>query len=321
MGQTSFVELLIGNGIGRNERLEKIARLLDWSRLELLVARVRPGDSGRPPYPPLAMFKALLLQQWYGLSDPGLEEALLDRVSFRRFCDLPLDGATPDETTLCRFRNDLKAAGVGEALFAEVARQFEAAGLMLKSGTLIDATLVESAVRPPRGMSPKGGEESRSSLDGDANWTREGQSRRLFFGYKVHVGVDLGSGLIRSRLVTPAKTYESEVADQLVIGDEAAIYADKAYEKKTRRAALKARGIKDRIQHRRHKYQQQLPYWQTVRNRLIGRLRSGVERTFARLKCGYGLRRMRYRGLAANRFHFDLVAIAYNLRKAAAIAP
>jgi IS5 family transposase len=320
MSQTSFVELLIGNGIGRNERLEKIARLLDWSPVGALVEKVRPGDSGRPPYPPLAMFKALLLQQWYGLSDPGLEEALLDRVSFRRFCGLALDGATPDETTLCRFRNDLKAAGLGEPLFAEVSRQFDAAGLTLRSGTLIDATLVDSAVRPPRGRPAPNGAESRSAHDGDANWTRQGERRRLFFGYKIHVGVDLGSGLIRSRVVTPAKTYESEVADQLVIGDEAAIYADKAYEKKTRRAALKARGIKDRIQHRRHKYQRQLPYWQTVRNRLIGRLRIGVERTFAALKCSYGLRRMRYRGLAANRFHFDLVAIAYNLRKATAAA-
>src|SRR3954449_1531625 len=110
MSQTSFVELLIGNGIGRNERLEKIARLLDWSPVGALVEKVRPGDSGRPPYPPLAMFKALLLQQWYGLSDPGLEEALLDRVSFRRFCGLALDGATPDETTPFPFRHDLKAA-------------------------------------------------------------------------------------------------------------------------------------------------------------------------------------------------------------------
>ena len=321
MVQTSFVELLIGSGIGRNERLEKIARLIDWSCLAALVEAVRPGDTGRPPYPPLAMFKALLLQQWYGLSDPGLEEALLDRVSFRRFCDLPLDGATPDETTLCRFRNDLKAAGLGEPLIAEVARQFEAAGLTVKSGTLIDATLVESAVRPPPpGTTPKG-VESRSLHDGDANWTRQGESRRLFFGYKVHVGVDLGSGLIRSRLVTPAKTYESVVADQLIIGDNYLFQDKKGDQKKTRRAALKARGIKDRIQHRRHKYQRQLPHWQTVRNRLIGRVRSGVERTFAMLKCGYGLRRMRYRGLSANRFHFDLIAIAYNLRRAAAITP
>ena len=119
-------------------------------------------------------------------------------------------------------------------------------------------------------------------------------------------------------LLTPAKTYESEVADALVIGDERAVYADKAYEKKERRAALKARGVKDRIQHRRHKYIARLPHWQSVRNRLIGRIRGGVERTFVMLKRVYGLDRMRYRGLAANRLHVDLIAIAFNLRRAAA---
>lgn len=318
MTQASFVDALLPAGIGRNARLERIAGLIDWARVERLVSGVRPGETGRPPYEPLVMFKALLLQQWYGLSDPGLEEALLDRVSFRRFCGLALDGATPDETTLCRFRNAMKDAGLGEALFAEILRQLEAAGFVLKTGTLIDATLVQSAVRaPPSGSTPVG-QESRSAADPDANWTRAGKGRRLFFGYKVHVGVDQGSGLIRSRILTPAKTYESEVADGLVLGDERAVYADKAYEKRARRQALKARGVKDRIQHRRNKHQKQLPRWQLVRNILIGRVRTAVERTFSVLKRGYGLRRMRYRGLAANGFHLDLIAIAYNLRTAAA---
>ena len=114
MGQDSFIEALLPAGFGRNERLERIGGLIDWAPIGRLVAMVRPGETGRPPYDPLAMFKALLLAQWYGLSDPGLEEALLDRVSFRRFCGLALDAATPDETTLCRFRNGLKAAGLGE---------------------------------------------------------------------------------------------------------------------------------------------------------------------------------------------------------------
>ena len=230
------------------------------------------------------------------------------------------DSTTPDETTLCRFRNALKDAGVGEALFAEVARQLDAAGFMIKTGTLIDASLVASAVRPPRDGSTPKGIESRSDQDPDASWTRRGKDRRLFFGYKLHVGVDRGSGLIRSRALTPAKVSESEVADRLILGDERAVYADKAYEKRERRAALRARGVKDRIQHRRTRSQPALPYWQTVRNKLIGRVRSGVERTFAVLKGRYGLGRMRYRGLAANRFHLDLVAIAHNLHRAAARA-
>jgi IS5 family transposase len=319
MDQRGFAEAFLPAGFGRNARLERIAALIDWAPVEALVRRVRPGTVGRPPYRALAMVRALLLQQWYGLSDPGLEEALSDRVSFRRFCGLSLEEPTPDETTLCRFRLALAEAGLGEALFAEVARQLDAAGFMVKAGTLIDASLVEAAVRRPRdGSSPKG-EESRSPHDPDANWTRAGQGRRLFFGYKMHIGVDQGSGLIRSRRLTPAKVYESEVADELVLGDERAVYADKAYEKRARRVALKARGIKDRIQHRRTSAQPRLPYWQTVRNKLIGRIRSAVERTFSTLKRGpYGFVRMRYRGLQRCGLHLDLAIIAYNLRRATA---
>jgi IS5 family transposase len=321
MSQSSFIDALLPAGLGRNHRLERIAGLIDWAPVETLVNTVRCGEVGRPPYSALSMFKALLLQQWYGLSDPGLEEALLDRVSFRRFCGFALDGDTPDETTLCRFRNALKEARLGDQLFGVIGAQLEESGFIVKKGTLIDATLVESAVRPPASGTTPQGIESNSPHDEDANWTRRGESRRLFFGYKVHIGVDQGSGLVRARVLTPAKTYESEVAERLIIGDEKAVYADKAYEKKQRRAALKARGIKDRIQHRRHKYQAALPHWQSIRNKLIGRVRSAVERTFARLKDGYRMRRMRYRGLLANTLHLDLVLIAFNLRKVEALAP
>jgi len=320
MSQSSFIDALLPAGLGRNQRLERISGLINWAPIEALVGAVRSGETGRPPYSALAMFKALLLQQWYGLSDPGLEEALLDRVSFRRFCGFALDGGTPDETTLCRFRNALKEARLGEKLFGAIGAQLDKAGFVVKQGTLIDATLIESAVRPPASGSTAREIESRSEHDGDANWTRRGESRRLFFGYKAHIGVDQGSGLVRSRILTPAKTYESEVADGLVLGDEKAVYADKAYEKKARRAALKGLGIKDRIQHRRNRHQAVLPRWQAIRNKLIGRVRSGVERTFARLKEGYGMRRMRYRGLAANALHLDLVLIAFNLRRAEALA-
>jgi len=266
------------------------------------------------------MFQALLLQQWYGLSDPGLEEALLDRVSFRRFCGFALDAQTPDETTLCRFRNALRQAGCGEVLFEEVLGQLERAGFVLKKGTLIDATLIQSSGRAPASGSTPREIESRSSHDPDANWTRHGARRRLFFGYKAHVAIDQGSGLIRARKLTGAKTYESEVADDLVRGDEKAVYADKAYEKRARRDALKARGIKDRIQHRRNRHQKALPHWQAVRNKLIGRVRQAIERTFSQLKGRYRFTRMRYAGIHANAFHLDLIAIAYNLRTAASRA-
>lgn len=318
--QLGLVESFLPAGFGRNARLERISGLIDWAPIEGLVRRVRPGTTGRPPWRPLVMVRALLLQQWYGLSDPGLEEALSDRVSFRRFCGLALDEGTPDETSLCRFRGALKDAGLGEALFAEIARQLDASGFVVRTGTLIDASLIRPAVRTPRDRFEPRTEENRSAVDPDANWTMVDRGRRSFFGYKLHIGVDQGSGLIRSRLLTPAKIYESSVADGLMLGDERAIYADKAYEKRERRAMLKARGVKDRIQHRRVRGQAALPHWQTVRNILIGRVRGAVERTFSSLKGRYRLDRMRYRGLRACALHIDLAAIAYNLNRAAALS-
>lgn len=319
-GQSSFLDALLPPGFGRNARLDAIERLIDWSQLEALVTVVRSGEMGRPPYAPLSMLKALLLQQWYGLSDPGLEEALLDRVSFRRFCGFALDASTPDETTLCRFRNALKDAGLGEALFNEIGRQLETGGFVVKAGTLIDATLIRSAAKVPV-MDKTSDEAGRSKVDPDANWTRSGGGRKSFFGYKLHIGADLGSGLVRTRCLTPAKVYESEVADDLIVGDERAVYADKAYEKAERRKALKARGIKDRILHRRHKHIKELPPWQAKRNKLVAKIRANVERSFACLKgATYRLSRFRYHGLKANAFHIDLVMIAFNLRRAAKLA-
>ncbi|WP_290545723.1 transposase [Aestuariivirga sp.] len=168
MTQDSFIEALLPAGFGRIERLERMTGLIDWDRLAVLVRKVRPGETGRPPYVALAMFKALLLQQWYGFSGPGLEEALLDRVSFRRFCGFALDAETPDETALCRFRNALCQAGLGEVLFQEVLRQLEAAGYVLKTGTLIDARLVQSSGRTPAPGSTPRTAGSRSSHGPDA---------------------------------------------------------------------------------------------------------------------------------------------------------
>jgi IS5 family transposase len=261
------------------------------------------------------MVKVVLLQQWYGLSDPRLEEALSDTLSWRRFAGLGLNEGTPDHSTISRFRAALRRAALDAALFAEVARQLEAQGLILKQGTLMDATLVAAqARRPPLDQ----GAGAKSPGDADADWTRKGG--KSYFGYKAHVAVDAGSGLIRHAILTPAKTFESEVADRLVCGDERAVYGDKAYEHKGRRARLKAAGIKDRIMHRSHKNQAGLPHWQRRRNRLIAPIRAAVERVFGTLKRSYGYRSVRYYTLAANTTQLLLLATAYNLRRAAAIA-
>ncbi len=308
IGAGSFADAFMAPGVGRNDRLERIDGLFKWYRFEKLLKPIR-SKIGRKGYPSLSMFKALLLQQWYGLSDPGLEEALLDRLSFRLFCGFSLEDATPDETTFVRFRAALAERGIAEKLFGEVGRQLDGHGLVLKTGTLIDASLIEASVARPSGVSGAG-----SALDPDADWTRRGGLS--FFGYKAHVAVDEGSGLIRDTTMTSAKINDTEPADDLVQGDEKAVYADKAYDSKARRQRLKAAGIKDRIMHRANKHHPQLPHWKQVRNKLIMPIRSAVERSFGVLKRSYGYRRVRYRGLAKNTSHLYLLCIALNLRRA-----
>jgi transposase, IS5 family len=311
--QLSLADALLSPALGRNPRLERIAALIDWSELEPLARRVRPGDTGRPPYAALAMLKALYLQAMYDLSDPGLEEALLDRISFRRFCAFALDAATPDETTLCRFRQAAAAGGVLAEAFAVINAQLEAKGLMLKKGTLMDATLIAARHAPPKVSSPAD-LGARHAGEPEADWTRKGG--KAFFGYKAHIGADAGSGLVRTLVYTSAKVYESEVADSLIRGDEAAVYADKAYELKTRRQRLKAAGIKDRIMHRGHKHMAGLPHWQEARNRLIARRRAPVEAVFSAAKRLYGLGRARYVSLIRNAARALAVFTIYNLRRA-----
>ena len=148
-GQMSMADALVKQREGLNKRLERMGSLIDWDRVEASLAALRRSRLGAPGYAPLVLFKALLLAQWYGLSDERLEEELADRVTFRRFVGLGLADETPDHTTLWRFREALGAAKLQTAAFAEINRQFDARGLILRQGTLIDATLVEAqAARP-----------------------------------------------------------------------------------------------------------------------------------------------------------------------------
>ena len=195
MGQPSLAEVFVGESLGQNARLERIAQAIDWARLGQVVAGIHAAREGRPSYPPLLMVKVLLLEQWYSLSDPQMEEALGDRLSFRRFVGLGLEDGTPDHSTISRFRAVLETQGVSEALFLEVAAQVEAQGLVLKQGTLVDATLVAAQVRRPPLAAGRG---ARSATDPDAAWTQPGRGARAHFGYKVHLGVDADTGVVRA---------------------------------------------------------------------------------------------------------------------------
>src|SRR4029450_12623952 len=157
LGQLSLADGLVDGGAGRNRQLERIAALVDWAGLALLLGEVYAAPVGRPSYGPVLLLKCLLLQQWYRLSDPALEEALSDRLSFRRFVGLALADPVPDHSTLSRFRSELVRRGLAERLLAELNRQLDARGLMVKSGPLIDASLVAADCRRPRKGEPVAG--------------------------------------------------------------------------------------------------------------------------------------------------------------------
>jgi transposase, IS5 family len=325
-----------------------MSSLIDWSKVEQCLAPLNPSRLGAPGYAPLLLFKAVLLAMWNGLSDEVMEAMLADRWSFQRFCGQDPGQPSPDHATLWRFREALGKAGLGDTVFDEVARQLDGHGMILRKGTLIDATLVEAQAarpKPPKTEPSKAETETptgqhtdttdtvsrkktakadrpasklvNSLTDPDARWTR--RAGKLHFGYKGHIAVDQGSGLIRKQCFTSAEVNDTVVADSLIMGDEKAIYADKAYDSHERTKTLKAKGIKCRIQRRPNKHHP-LSARDTLRNTLIGRIRGRVETVFAHLKRIVGYRHVRYFNKTRNAAQFALICTAYNLFKALRIA-
>jgi IS5 family transposase len=293
----------------REDRLAKIGSLIDWQPFERLLGDIHPSRRGEPSYPPLMMFKVLLLQRWYQLSDPQMEEALYDRLSFQRFAGLALADDTPDHSTIFRFRDQLTRRGLMGPLLAELARQLDISGAVLKQGTLIDATIVQSAARRPRMDEAK-----VSPVDPDARFGTNNERRLYTFGYKVHAAVDHGSGLVRAVLTTPANIQEVAVARELVQGDEQAVYADRGYDACWLHDVLAAHGIADGIM-RRNRTNRRLTPAEVTRNHTLSLRRRTVEKLFGTLKRSYRLSRMPYFSLARNATAVALACFAFNLRR------
>src|ERR1700722_16775172 len=159
LSQPSFVDAMV-IGCGKSGGfLDRIEPAFDWSAFEALLSPIHASARGAPGYKSLAMFKILLLQQWHALSDPGAEDAVRDRLSFRRFCGLSLEVETPDHASIWRFRQTIDKIGLSAALLSETNRQLDALGLIVKRGTLVDATLITTSVTKPSygngGMNPR----------------------------------------------------------------------------------------------------------------------------------------------------------------------
>lgn len=310
IGQLGFADAVVTERRPvRRDRLSEAHGLLDWQPFEALLAGIHAAARGEAAYPPLMMFKLLLLQRWYDLSDPAMEEAVADRLSFRRFAGLALEDETPDHATIWRFRERLVKDNLIDPLRAELARQMDRKGVILKHGTLIDATMVTSAARRPRMQ-----EAPISPVDPEARFGANNESRRFEFGYKAHIAVDAGSNLVRTVRTTPANVQEIAEAPGLVQGDEAAVYADRGYDGDRLHRHLAERGITDGVMRRRRKGRPLDPAT-VARNHQLSLMRRPVEAVFGTLKRLYRMGRMRYFNMARNHLAISLACFGYNLRR------
>ena len=309
--QMSLVDQFYNIRPKRCEHLDTISKCIDWAAVQKLLDPIYSGSEGAASYPLPCYVRIMLLQQWYGLSDREAELSVEDSLSFRRFCGIPLEEKVPDHTRIWAFRQELAKHGLDKRLFEEINRQIEARGLLVKKGTLIDATIIPAAAKPP-----KGNDGALSDVDPQAGWTaKNGVST---YGYKGHIGVDEGSGIVRAATFTSADVHDSVEFKKLVIGDEAAVYADKGYPSQDHRDFLAEKGIADNIMHKATRGKP-LKNWQIWLNKTAAPVRAGVERAFARMKVHHGLRRARYFGLARNACGFFLLCAAMNIARAASL--
>ena len=308
LSQPSFVDAVV-SGYGKGGGfLDRIERAFEWPAFEALLAPIHASARGAPGYPPLTMFKIVLLQQWHTLSDPAAEEAVRDRLSFRRFCRLPLEMETPDHASIWRFRQTIDKLALSAGLLLETNRQLDALGLVVKRGTLVDATLIAASVKRPYeggGVNPR---------DPDARFSRKRD--KTYFGAKAHLAVDEESGLVRQAEMTSANVHDSRLGEALIQGDEQGFFADRAYDSQALRETLEARGLVDGIAWRVKHARYPLETWQKVHNAWTGSVRSAVERAFATMKRWYGMGRVRYLGLSRNACHLRFVVTAMNMKRA-----
>ena len=304
----------------RRERfLEEMNGVLPWEILLKPIERKypKPGN-GRRPIGAEVMLRIYFTQQWYALSDPGMEDSLYDVESMRRFAGVDLNGV-PDETTICKFRHFLEAHGLTEALFEQAKRYLSRQGLIVSEGTIVDATIIHAP------SSTKNRERKR---DPEMKSTKKGNT--WYFGMKAHVGADV-KGRVHSVVTTAASVHDSKVMDACLHGKEQTIYGDKAYADQTRKEQAESNDIEWRVpacaqragRLRKARRGKRLNCADVSFNKKSNRTRARVpacacclthadrEHPFGVIKHLWGYRKVRYRGLAKNTAHlFTLFALA-----------
>lgn len=279
--------------------LDEAAALVDWAELERLLADISASAKGEPGWPPVALFRALLLATWHDLSDVRLAEALDDRASFRRFCGFAASEPTPERTAFVRFRAELVRRGLDRTLFEAVTRQLDAHGVVVRTGTLVDATLIPSA---------------SIRRDTEARWAGH-RRRKPMHGYKAHVATDQEAGLIRGVEVTTANVHDAAELSAILPEAPGDTYGDSAFAGTKPEATIRAHGGRPRVVHTGTWGGPEALVRLQAHNAEVRRVRARIEKVFGTAKRSYGLRRMRWLGLAKAGLQVRLTAIAYNLRR------
>ena len=304
--QLSFASLDYATKKKRTKRdvfLAEMTAVVPWGTLEAVIEPHYPKlgpQGGRRPFPLTVMLRIYCLQQWYNLSDPGAEEALYDIQSMRSFAGLELGrDVIPDETTILNFRHLLERHELTKAVFAAVAEHLAAKGELLRGGTIVDATLI-AASPSTKNKDGKRDPQRRSSKKGN-QW---------YFGMKAHIGVDAESGLVHTAGVTTGSVHDAKVMDNLIREDDRAIYGDKGYVNDKKGKLARAAGVLWAVK-AKAKPGRDLTHAQRRQNKKFGKVRAKVEHVFRVMKCQFGYRKVRYRGIAKNGAQvFTLLALA-----------
>jgi transposase, IS5 family len=284
----------------RGQFLTEMEAVIPWSALLALIEPFYPkAENGRPPHPMARMLRIYFMQQWFNLSDPAMEDALYDSESMRGFAELDLSrDMVPDESTILRFRHLLEKHQLTEAMFAQVRQLLERKGLLLKSGTIVDATIVAA---PPSTKNAAG------QRDPEMRQTRKGKD--WHFGMKLHVGTTK-QGLVHSLATGPANEADITRMDQLLHGQESELYGDQAYWCEDHRLQCKHAGIRYRV-NRRPNASRPLSERERAINRSRSRRRARGEHAFHIVKRLWGFAKVRYRGLYKNTVRaFAMFALA-----------
>ncbi len=330
--QMGFADLMVSERPRKSSFLDEVDRMVDWRPIQKILNRKykkKASADGRPAYPVLPLFKMLLIQRWYNLSDPGLEEAVNDRISFLRFTSLSLEQSIPDETTICCFRNALAKRDLFKKLLDKINEQLQSRQLLVRSGAIVDAGLISSARRPRKiiDVMPEDRKEEEGvvlsdskltySDDIEAAWVRKGNQPH--YGYKMHMATD-PAGFVLGGHVTPANMSDTGDFITLLHGldlqSNAAVLADKGYASAKNRGYLQDRSFTDGIMSRAARGRS-LTEDEKAHNRSISKCRYVIKQTFGTLKRRYGLFRARYVGRLKTQAELLLCSIAFNLRKAA----